>query len=35
VLIVVKGETEEAFVAHLKSLYYRRGMRLAQTADSD
>ncbi|MDP5238205.1 hypothetical protein Q9Q94_01610 [Uliginosibacterium sp. 31-16] len=29
VLIVVEGETEEAFVAHLKSLYYQRGMRLS------
>lgn len=28
VLIVVEGETEEAFVTHLKSLYYRRGMKL-------
>ena len=31
VLIVVEGETEEAFVTHLKSLYYRRGMRLVPT----
>lgn len=29
VLIVVEGETEEAFVSHLKSLYYRRGMQLS------
>lgn len=29
VLIVVEGETEEAFVTHLKSLYYQRGMRLS------
>lgn len=29
VLIVVEGETEEAFVKHLKSLYYRRGMQLS------
>lgn len=29
VLIVVEGETEEAFVQHLKHLYYRRGMRLS------
>ncbi|MBP8141684.1 hypothetical protein [Simplicispira metamorpha] len=29
VLVVVEGETEEAFVGHLKSLYYRRGMQLS------
>lgn len=29
VLIVVEGETEEAFVTHLKKLYYRREMRLS------
>lgn len=29
VLIVVEGETEEAFVTHLKSIYYRRGMQLS------
>ena len=29
VLIVVEGETEEAFTTHLKKLYYRRGMRLS------
>ncbi len=29
VLIVVEGDTEEAFVTHVKSLYYRRGMRLS------
>ncbi len=29
VLIVVEGETEEAFATHLKSLYYQRGMRLS------
>lgn len=29
VLIVVEGETEEAFVTHLKSLYHRRGMQLS------
>lgn len=29
VLIVVEGETEGAFVNHLKSLYYRRGMQLS------
>lgn len=29
VLIVVEGESEEAFVSHLKSLYYRRGMQLS------
>ncbi|MBS7779379.1 hypothetical protein [Acidovorax sp. CCYZU-2555] len=29
VLIVVEGECEEAFVAHLKNLYYRRGMQLS------
>ena len=29
VLIVVEGETEEAFVQHLKRLYYHRGMRLS------
>ena len=29
VLIVVEGETEEAFVTHLKSLYFNRGMRLS------
>lgn len=28
VLIVVEGETEVAFVTHLKNLYHRRGMRL-------
>lgn len=28
VLIVVEGETEEAFVTHLKNIYYHRGMRL-------
>ena len=29
VLIVVEGETEEAFTTHLKKCYYRRGMRLS------
>ena len=29
VLIVVEGETEEAFVTHIKSVYYQRGMRLS------
>lgn len=29
VLIVVEGETEEAFVGHLKRLYYQRGMPLS------
>ncbi len=29
VLIVVEGETEEAFVSHLKRLYYQRGMPLS------
>lgn len=29
VLIVVEGQTEEAFVTHLKNCYYRRGMRLS------
>ncbi len=29
VLIVVESETEEAFLHHLKRLYYRRGMRLS------
>lgn len=29
VLIVVEGETEEAFVTHLRNLYYRRGMKLS------
>ena len=29
VLIVVEGETEEAFVSHVKSLYYRRSMHLS------
>lgn len=29
VLIVVEGETEEAFTAHVKRLYYRRGMKLS------
>lgn len=29
VLIVVEGETEEAFVVHLRSLYYQRGMLLS------
>lgn len=29
VLIVVEGETEEAFAAHLKGLYYQRGMSLS------
>lgn len=29
VLIVVEGETEEAFAAHLKRLYYQRGMPLS------
>ena len=29
VLIVVEGETEEAFVGYIKSLYYRRGMQLS------
>lgn len=29
VLIVVEGETEEAFVGYLKQLYYRRGMPLS------
>lgn len=29
VLIVVEGETEQAFVLHLKNLYYQRGMRLS------
>ncbi len=29
VLIVVEGDTEEAFVTHVKSLYYRRGMQLS------
>ena len=29
VLIVVEGETELAFVTHLKNVYYRRGMRLS------
>ncbi len=29
VLIVVEGETEEAFVNHVKTLYYRRGMQLS------
>lgn len=29
VLIVVEGETEEAFVTHLKKLYYRQEMRLS------
>lgn len=29
VLIVVEGETEEAFVNHLKRLYYQRGMPLS------
>lgn len=29
VLIIVEGGTEEAFVTHLKSLYYRRGMQLS------
>jgi hypothetical protein len=29
VLIAVEGETEEAFVDHIKRLYYRRGMRLS------
>lgn len=29
VLIVVEGETEEAFITHLKRLYYRRGMQLS------
>lgn len=29
VLIVVEGETEEAFVKHLKRLYYQRGMPLS------
>jgi hypothetical protein len=29
VLIVVEGDTEEAFATHLKSLYYQRGMRLS------
>lgn len=31
VLIVVEGETEEAFVAHLKNLYYLRGMQRVVT----
>ncbi|MDX9736783.1 MAG: hypothetical protein GX748_02375 [Lentisphaerae bacterium] len=29
VLIVVEGETEEAFISHLKKRYYHRGMRLS------
>lgn len=29
VLIVVEGETEEALITHLKSLYYHRGMQLS------
>ena len=29
VLIVVEGETEEAFITHVKRLYYRRGMPLS------
>lgn len=29
VLIVVEGETEEAFTAHLKRLYYQRGIPLS------
>lgn len=29
VLIVVEGETEEAFLTHIRKLYYQRGMRLA------
>lgn len=28
-LIVVEGETEKAFVTHLKANYYRRGMQLS------
>jgi hypothetical protein len=29
VLIVVEGETEEAFITHIKRFYYRRGMQLS------
>lgn len=29
VLLVVEGETEEAFVSHIKGLYYQRSMRLS------
>lgn len=29
VLIVVEGETEQAFVNHLQRIYYRRNMRLS------
>lgn len=29
VLIVVEGETEEAFITHIRKLYYRREMRLS------
>lgn len=29
VLIVVEGDTEEAFTNHIKRLYYRRGMQLS------
>lgn len=29
VLIVVEGETEQAFASHIKNLYYQRGMQLS------